>query len=517
MAEDNKYDVIMIGAGHNGLVASGYLARSGLSVLVLERLDKIGGAATTDEFAPGFSGPMCSYLLHGVRGKIIDELKLKDHGLEIARRTGSGGFRQAFHPFPDGTFLGGPTVRGDLDIANQIRDFSEHDARRYFDWTSFWDQARSIFMPYYLSEPPTLAEVFESVRGTAQEEVLEKVVTWSYLELLEDHFDDERVQAYFLPAPESDARSAGSMLSAAIRQGEAPRDEDIGIPKGSMGAVTASMASSIRDLGAEIRTRAPVQKVLVEDGSAVGVRLASGEEIRADLVVSNADPKRTFSSLFEPDQVSEETRRKVKRWRTQAGCVKFLAALKELPDFSRYLGPGYDQNEVITVRIKPSVEYHLQSWDDCMAGRPSSCPIMGIQLTSVALPELASRGGHVMSNWVLYENPELREGSWSSLREEIGEQIIDGISEYAPNFRDSLIEWTVQTPEDIETRVGMTGGNIRHLDEIPSQLLDQRQPYRTEIKNFYMCGAGTHPHGEVTGAPGHNAAHAILRDLEQVI
>ena len=337
------------------------------------------------------------------------------------------------------------------------------------------------------------------------------------MELLDDHFEDDHVRAYLMRNPESDARSAGSMLSAAIRQGEAARDEDIGIPKGSMGAVTAAMASSIRDLGAEIRTGAPVQRVLVEDGVAVGVRLASGEEIRADLVVSNADPKRTFTSLFEPDEVSEETHRKVKRWRTQAGSVKFLAALKELPDFSRYLGAGYDQSEVIYVRIMPSVEYHLQSWDDCMAGRPSTCPIMSIQLTSVADPDLVRRGeGHVMSNWVLYENPELREGSWSSLREEIGEQIIDGISEYAPNFRDSLIEWTVQTPEDVETRVGMTGGNIRHLDEIPSQLLDQRQPYRTEIKNFYMCGAGTHPHGEVTGAPGHNAAHAILRDLERV-
>ena len=259
-----------------------------------------------------------------------------------------------------------------------------------------------------------------------------------------------------------------------------------------------------------------MQKVLVENGSAVGVRLASGEEIRADVVVSNADPKRTFSTLFEADEISEETQRRVKRWKTQAGCVKFLAGMTELPDFSGYLGSDYDRNSVLSVGIMPSVEYFLQSWDDCVAGRPSTCPIMGIQLTSVALPELATRGGHVMSNWVRYENPVLNEGSWSSLRDQIGEQLIDGITEYAPNFRDSLVEWTVQTPEDIETRVGMTGGNIRHLDEIPSQLLDQRQSYRTEVRNFYMCGAGTHPEGEVTGALAHNAAHAILKDLERM-
>ena len=514
MVEGNRYDVIMIGAGHNGLVTSGYLARSGLSVLVLERLDKIGGATTTDEFAPGFWGPMCSYSLHGLRGKIIDDLKLKDHGLEIARRSQVGGLRLGFHPFPDGTFLGGPNIRSDLDMANQIREFSENDARRYFDWTSFWDDAGAIISPYFLTEPPSMAELFESVRGTRQEE---KLVTWSMIELLDDHFEDERVRAHFIRSPESDVRSAGSMLGPAMRYAENAREEDRGIPKGSMGAVTASMASSIRDMGAEIRTRSPVQKVLVENGSAVGVRLASGEEIRADVVVSNADPKRTFSTFFETDELSEETTRRVKRWKTQAGSVKFLAGMKELPDFSGYLGSDYDRNAILSVRIMPSVDYHLQSWDDCMAGRPSTCPIMSIQLTSVADPDLVRRGdGHVMSNWVLYENPVLSEGSWSSVREEIGERIIDGITEYAPNFRDSLVEWTVQTPEDIETRVGMTDGNIRHLDEIPSQLLDQRQPYRTEIGNFYMCGAGTHPEGEVTGAPGHNAAHAILRDLERI-
>jgi phytoene dehydrogenase-like protein len=221
--------------------------------------------------------------------------------------------------------------------------------------------------------------------------------------------------------------------------------------------------------------------------------------------------------MFDPEDIGLETLTRVERLKTKAGCVKFLAALKELPDLSRHLGPDYARDSVLYIRLMPSVDYHVQSWMDAENGVPTSCPIMSIQLTSTVEPNLVRGGGHVLSNWVLYENPELRDGTWADRRDDVGEQIIDVIAEYAPNFRDSLIESTVQTPEDIETRVGMTGGNIRHLDMIPSQLLSQRQPYRTAIRNFYMCGSGTHPMGEVTGAPGHNAAHAILKDLQRTV
>ena len=516
---DNQYDAIVIGAGHNGMVAAGYLARDGLKVLVVERLDKIGGAVTTDEFAPGYLGPMCSYVCHALQGRVIDDLKLREHGFEIIPESGSVGWTSfGIHPFPDGTYIGGPEVKSPLDQANQLRQFSENDARRFFDWVDFWERSVSVFAPYFLTEPPTLSDVMHGVRGTRNEEVLEKIVTWSLLDLIEDHFEHPNVQANFLRSPEMDPASPGSMMSTAIlgigRQG---RPEDRGIPRMSMGTIADSMASSIRSMGVEIRTGSPVDKVLVEDGEARGVRLANGEEIRSFMVVSNADPKRTFNTLFDEGQIREATMQQVNRWKTQAGCVKFLAALKELPDLSGYLGEGYDTSQVSHISISPSVEYHRQSWMDCQSGKPSSSPVMSIQLTSVIEPNLVRRGdGHVLSNWVLYYPGTPNEGSWSEMRDEIGEQIIDGITEYAPNFRDSLIEWSVQTPEDIQTRVGMTDGNIRHLDMIPSQLLSQRQPYRTEVRNFYMCGAGTHPLGEVTGAPGHNAAHAILRDLERI-
>ena len=516
MAE-NRYDAIIIGAGHNGLVTAGYLAKDGLSVLVLERLDKVGGACTTDEIFPGFYGPMCAYVCYMLQGKVIDDLHLRDHGFEIIKLPDDGPGSRGIHPFPDGTYLGGPGVQSHYDTAQQIRHFSEHDARAYSGWSAFWEQAAGILYPYFLTEPPTLAELVDSVRGTRQEEVLEKMLTWSLMDLVDEYFEDDRVKANFLGIPESDPSAPGSVMSYAyFRTSEFSRDQDKGIPKGSMGSITRALAESAQSFGAEIRTGTAVSDVIVEGREAKGVRLAGGEEIHSFIVVSNADPKRTFSTLVTPEDAGEALASKADGWKTRAGCVKFLAALKEPPDFSRYLGDTYDRGSVVRVNICPSVEYFQRSWDDCRSGKPSSSPLMHIQMPSLVDPSLAPKGGVVMSNWVLYYPPRIKGGSWDQAGREVGERIIDVLTEYAPNFRDSLIDWTVQTPVDIEGRVGLTDGNIRHGDVIPQQMLSQRFPYRTPIRNFYLCGAGTHPGGEVTGAPGHNAARAILRDLERV-
>ncbi len=513
----NHYDAVIIGAGHNGLVTAAYLAKDGLSVLVLERLDKIGGQVTTDEFSAGFSGPMCSDVTHLLQGKVIDDLNLREHGFEIVHPGTLVDKLNCIHPFPDGTYLGGPEVKDHLDRANQIRQFSEHDARSYFEWTSFWEQASGILHPYFLTEPPTIADLVDSVRGTRQEAVLEKLLTWSYIDLIDDHFEDEHVKAFFMDGMmEADPSSPGSMLGTAmVLCNQFTRERDRGTPRMSMGTVSKAMAEAAKSFGAEIRTNAPVKEIIVENGEAKGVRLASGEEVRSFLVVSNADPKRTFTTLFRPEQVGEETLRRVRRWKTKSGSAKLLAATRELPDLSRYLGPDYDRNFVQEFTVLPSVEYFQQSWNDAERGKPTSCPVMDVIFSTLAEPNLVPKGGHVLSAWIVYEPPELKEGTWDDEREGVGELVIDTITQYAPNFRESLIDWTVQTPQDFETRVGMTDGQIHHLDMIPSQMLSQRQSYRTPIKNFYMCGSGTHPMGEVTGAPGHNAAHAILKDLQR--
>ena len=405
---DNQYDAIVIGAGHNGLTTAGYLAKDGLSVLILERLDKIGGAATTDEFAQGFNGPMCSYISYMLQGKVIDDLKLREHGLEILKgpdKPGAGSTSmRGIHPFPDGTFTGGPGINSPLDSAEQLRQFSENDARSYFEWNSFWEQAASILYKTFLSEPPTISELIESVRGTRQEEILEKMLTWSLLDLIDDHFEHPNVRAGFLGIPEADPSAPGSIMSNAyFRTSQYSRDEDRGIPRGSMGAITQALATSVQEMGAEIRTRSPVQEVIIEGGEAKGVRLADGEEIHSFIVVSNADPKRTFNTLVDSQFVDDATKSKVKRWKTNANCVKFLAAMSEPLDLTRYLGDNYDRDEIVNVSIGPTVEYSQQSWDDAMAGRVTDCPLMHIQMPSFRRPEsgAARRRGDVELDPVL--------------------------------------------------------------------------------------------------------------------
>ena len=523
MARD-QYGAVVIGAGHNGLVAASYLARDGMSVLVLERLDRIGGACTTEEFAPGFMGPFCASSVVHLQPKVIDDLKLRDHGFEmaaliagsvvggIARKDGPRGV----HLFPDGTYLGGPEVQDDSDMASQVRQDSEHDAHAYSDWVSFWRDTVEILSPYILTEPPTLAELMATVRGTRREEVLERLLTWSQMELVEEYFEDQRVRAYMntMGGEEGGPSSPGSPMSRAMfaASSNSTRDEDRGLARGSMGAVVDAMERSANSLGVEVRTEAPVSEVIVEDGTAKGVRLAGGEEIRSSIVVSNADPKRTFTTLFRPGDIDDETLKRVKGWKTKAGSMKFLAATNESPDLSGYLGSGYDRDSVSGFRIGPSLDYYQRSWDDAAAGRPTRYPMIGANLPTVFDRSLVRGEGHVLAAWVVWAAPHLKEGTWADAKQQVGERIIDVITEYVPSFRDSLLHWWLDTPEDIETRVGMTDGNIHHLDMIPSQLLSRRQPYRTSVKNFYMCGSGTHPMGEVTGAPGHNAAHAILKD-----
>ena len=511
----NQYDVIVIGAGHNGLVTAGYLAKDGLSVLVLERLDQVGGACTTDEIFPGFKGPMCAYGCSMLQGKVVDDLRLREHGFEIIKPGPRG---SGLHPFPDGTYLGGPEIGGSLDQAHQIRELSLGDAQGFLQWEAFWEEASSVLYPFFMTEPPTLSDLAESVRGTAREGALEKMLTWSLVDLVDSLFEDERVKAFALGVGEADIRAPGSVMTTAyFRCGRFSRERDSGLPRGGMGMITKAMADSAVAFGAELRTGTPVERIVVEDGVARGVRLAGGEEIGSSIVVSNADPKRTYLTLVDPEDLDGGFVRDVRSIKTRVSCVKFLAALSEAPDVSRYLGAGYDRDSVSIIAICPSPDYRQRSWDDAVSGRPTGYPVMQLQVPSLVDRSLTSKGGHVMSNWVLYQPPRLAEGTWDEAKESVGEQIIDAISDYAPGFRDSIIDWTVQTPFDLEQRVGLTDGSIRHGEMLPQQMLSRRQSHRAPIENLYLCGAGTHPGGEVTGAPGHNAAQAILKDIQRVV
>jgi phytoene dehydrogenase-like protein len=509
-----EYDVIIVGAGHNGLVAANYLARDGLAVLVLERLGRVGGAIATEEVYPGFRVPYCAYICHMLHGRVIDDLELRKHGFDLYPVD-----PWQFHPFPDGSFLLG--WHEPRRLAREVRKLSARDAETYLaEWVPFWDRACGIVYRYFLTDPPTFAQVAADLRGTADEAVWETMLTGSMRDLVEGWFEDERVRAYFVNAQDAgDPSAPGSILSVAyIRSGVLGKPENRGIPKGGMGKVAEAMAAAARARGVEIRTGAPVERVLVEDGRACGVRLVGGQELRAPVVVSNADPKRTYLGLVDRKDLDEAFVERVRRLTTRATCVKVLVALRAFPDFSRYLGPGFDPRLAAYVKICPSIDWFQASWDAARDGRLSRTPIMHIQFPSVHDRSLTPPGQHVMSSWSLYYPPRPRDGAWDAAKKkEVAEIHLEVLSQYAPNFRDCVLDITVETPQDIERRIGMTDGNIRHLDVTAGQFFARRMAYRAPIKGFYLCGAGTHPGGELTGAPGHNCARAILADLEEPV
>ena len=261
----------------------------------------------------------------------MDDLELRRHGLEFAYSRKESDSSRRIHLFPDGTFIGGPENTDKFSLAKQLSSFNEKDAQAYFRWDSFWDEAASIVYPYFLTEPPTIADLMQTVRGTSREIVLEKLLTWSYVDLIEDHFQDERIKAYVMDSNvECDPGSPGSMLGAALFAcTRFSRDADRGIPKMSMGNISDAIEDSAKANGVEIRTRALVDKVIVEGGSAKGVMLADGQEIRSFIVASNADPKRTFKTMFQTGELDEDTLTRVDSWKTTAGCVKFLDAMNE--------------------------------------------------------------------------------------------------------------------------------------------------------------------------------------------
>lgn len=507
-----RYDAVVIGGGHNGLVAATYLARSGLGVLVLERRDLIGGACVTEELFPGYRLSSCSYICHLLQEKVIVDLELPRHGFEVYALEPA-----RFHPFPDGRSL---VVWNDhARTAAGIERYSRRDAAAYLRWMDLWERAARLLHPYFLAPAPTYAEIAARVRGTEDEALWETLLTRPMWDLVHEHFESDLMRAHTLNAQDiGDPRAPGSALCYAyIKVNLRSAPGTVGIVRGGMGAITQAMARAAREAGVEIRTGAEVAWVHVEAGRAAGVVLRDGEVVRARLTVSNADPKRTLLRLVPPDALPAEFRAEVARLGTRAAYLKFHAALRELPDFSAYLGPGFDPCYLAQVKICPSVEAFLGSWQDAQAGRPSRTPLMEVQIPSVYDPSLAPLGHHVVSVWALWAPVRLAEGSWETRRREVGEQLIDILTAYAPNFRRALVDWMLFTPADLEARVGLTDGNIRHLDIVPAQMFARRPlpgwaRYRTPLPGLYLCGAGTHPGGEVTGAPGHNAAQAILED-----
>ena len=507
------HDVIILGGGHNGLVTAAYLAGAGLDVLLLERRDVLGGACVTEELFPGYRFSTCSYICHLLQTKVIEELELRRYGFEVYHLDPS-----RFQPFPDGSRL---LFRDNVaQTQEEIAQFSLRDAERYPEWLDFWKRAAGLIYPYFLTPPPTLDEIAARFDEGDDIEFFNRLRSVSMKDLVTQFFESEAVRGAFIQAHDiGDPGAPGSAWCYAyIKCSAFSRSENLGIVRGGMGGITKALAESARSRDATLRSSVEVARILVENGKACGVGLSDGAEIRSRVVVSNADPKRTFLKLVNREALDSDFRRSVDGLKTEAAYLKFHAALSGLPDFTSYFDGDVDPHCFAHIHICPSVGYFESSWNDARRGQPSRTPVMEVQIPSVYDPGMAA--GRPPCNvhiWVLYAPVRLREGTWDDRREEVGEDLIDTLSLYAPNLRDVIVHWSLFTPLDIDRRVALTDGNIRHLDMVPGQMFDQRPlagwaHYRTPIANLYLCGAGTHPGGEVTGAPGHNAAAAILSD-----
>jgi phytoene dehydrogenase-like protein len=521
-----SWDAIVVGAGHNGLVCAAYLARAGRRVLVLERRPVVGGAAVTEEVFPGFRFSVFSYVVSLLRPEIIRELQLARHGLQILP------LESTFTPLPDGNHL---AQWSDPDrTRHELARHSPRDAEVYEEFGRLMHLVARAVKPLLGMVPPDpasfsprellgTARLARYLRGLGAEtfHALCKLLTMSAADWLDEWFECEPLKA---------TKSASGIIGT-LAGPRSPGTAYVllhhymgeldgvfrawGFARGGNGSVSEAIAAAARAFGAEIRTGAPVARILAEDGRAAGVALESGEEIRARRVVSNADPRRTFLELVGEAHLAPDFAAALRRYRYRGSSGKVNLALAELPDFTCLPGAGAHLRGAISV--SPSVDYLERAYDEAKYGEFSRRPYLDIVIPSLLDPQMAPPGRHVMSVFVQYAPYHLN-GGWSDARREaFGDAVVDTLAEYAPNIRRAILHRQVITPADIERVVGLTEGNIFQGELSLPQMFFQRpvsawSAYRTPLGGLYLCGAGTHPGGGVMGAPGRNAALAILRE-----
>ena len=524
-----RYDAIVIGAGHNGLVNAAYLARAGLDVTVLERRHLVGGAAVTEEIYPGFKYSVCSYVVSLLRPEIIRELDLPGHGLEILP------LESTFTPLENGDYF----VRwADHDqTRREIYRHSARDAEAYDELGNLLYHLALAVKPILSMVPPDptslnpkdligMLKLGKHLRAVGEQKLfsLFKLMTMSSADFLDEWFETEALKATLsasgIIGTFLGPRSPGTayvLLHHYIGEIDGVF-RSWGFAKGGMGSVSQAIAGAAQRLGAEIRTDASVAQVIARNGRAVGVALESGEEIYARVIVSALDPKRTFLKLIERTDLPPEFVDSISRYKIRGSSGKVNLALSELPDFTALPGRGPHLRGAIS--ISPSVDYLERAYDDAKYGQFSRRPYMDIVVPSMIDPSMAPPGQHVMSIFVQYA-PSALNGGWDeSQRERFGDTVIDTLAEYAPNLKDIILHRQVLTPWDLEREFGLTEGNIFHGELALNQLFCMRPAlswtdYRTPLRSLYQCGSGTHPGGGITGAPGRLAALNILSDLRR--
>jgi phytoene dehydrogenase-like protein len=523
-------DVVIIGAGHNGLTCAAYLAMAGLRVKVVERRKAVGGAAVTEEFHPDFRNSVAAYTVSLLNPKIIDDLKLGDHGLRIVERRA-----QNFLPSPDGQYL----LTGEGRTKQSLTKLSARDAVRYDAFTRELEEIADVLRQFILRAPPnlkeglsagTLRETFNAL-GTAnilrrlsleQQRSLLDLFTRSAGEMLDDAFESDLVKALFgfdaIVGNYASPYAAGSayvMLHHAF--GEVNGKKGVwGHAIGGMGAITQAMARAAREHGAEIECDAGVREVIVERGRAVGVVLDNGTSVRAKYVASSVNPKLLYTRLLPAEALPSAFLARIQNWRNGSGTFRMNVALSALPSFTALPGPG--DHLTAGIIIAPSLLYMDRAWQDARAHGWSRAPVIEVLIPSTLDDSLCPPGQHVASLFCQHVAPQLPDGkSWDDYRDEVADLMIATVDQYAPGFAASVIGRQALSPLDLERQFGLLGGDIFHGALTLNQLFSARPmlghaDYRGPLKGLYHCGSGAHPGGGVTGAPGHNAARVILGD-----
>jgi phytoene dehydrogenase-like protein len=521
-----SYDAIIIGGGHNGLVTAAYLARAAKKVLVLERRRLVGGCSVTEEIWPGYRVSTAAYLSSLLQDRIVQDLDLEHWGYRIDAKDPS-----FFSPFPDGRYL---FFWGDeKKTLEEIAKFSPRDAVTFPKYEAHLEHLARFVESLLFTMPPNLPparprdfleylKLAARLRKLSSRETvgLVKIFTQSAADFLDEWFESPELKVTLATdgviGANGGPRSAGTayILMHHVMGGVGGKRGLWGFVRGGMGAISEAIASAARHAGVEIRVDAEVDHVSITNGRASGVVLQSGEEIAAKMVASNLDPKRTFLSLVGEQHLDAEFTAGIRKFRIEGTSLKMNLALNGLPEFRALPGAPGPQHRA-TMHICPSIDYVERAWDDAKYGRPSEKPLLEMTVPTMYDASLAPAGRHIMGIFLQYAPYTLRESNWDALREPFADRVLDVIEEYVPNIRCIIEERQTLTPLDLERRFGITGGNIFHGEMSLDQMFVMRPlagwaRYRTPIHGLFLCGSGTHPGGGVMGAPGYNAAKAML-------
>jgi len=530
-----RFDALIIGGGHNGLVCAAYLAAAGLKVVVLERRHVVGGAAVTEEFHPGFRNSVASYTVSLLNPKVIRDLELARHGLRVVERKLSN-----FLPTSDGRYL----VTGGGRTQAEVAKFSPKDAARLDDYAARLDVIADLLRDLVLETPPNvvegnwrtaLPELMSAARIGGKLRKLDMPLRRELLTLfstsagdyLDNWFESEPIKAvYGFDGIVGNYASPYTPGSAYVLLhhvfGEVNGNKGAwGHAIGGMGAITQAMARCAMSRGVEIHVDSPVREVIVEGGRAIGAVTENGESYRASAVISNLNPKLLYEKLIDAAALPGEFRDQIAKWRCGSGTFRMNVALSELPDFRCLPGRNAADHHTAGIIMAPSLRYMEQAYFDARTHGWSRAPIVEMLIPSTLDDSLAPPGQHVASLFCQHVAPQLPNGdSWDLHRDTVADLMIETVNSYAPNFKAAVLGRQINSPLDLERTFGLIGGDIFHGALTLDQMFSARPMlghgnYRGPLPGLYMCGSGTHPGGGVTGAPGHNAAREIIADFSK--